>query len=263
MTSAVAFLCKEPHKNLVSFAQRLNNCLEFDIFLIIDSNEKKYSFQGLHCFQISDEDCFPYINASAYKGITSLEKNPNAWDKMFYCFLKNKDYDFVWVFEEDVFIPRGRNIQTLHDLYSQHDLVTPNNFKKTDNIKDWHWSYLLDKYDPPFYYSMVCAFGMSKKMMDALRAFVQKHQTLYYHEVMLNTIAMQNGLSVMDAFELKSVVWQGKWGIDEFLLLPNNVFHPLKNVEIHELYRKQIRLFKGMYSPQNNLPDFLKRKRLI
>ena len=94
-----------------------------------------------------------------------------------------------------------------------------------------------------------------------LSAFVEKNNTLYYHEVMLNTVAMQGDLSVIDAFELKSVVWQGNWGIDEFLLLPNNVFHPMKDLDIHPKLREQIKQYKqSNYKPVNKLPDFLKTK---
>jgi hypothetical protein len=106
---------------------------------------------------------------------------------------------------------------------------------------------------------MVCAFGMSKNMAKEIEQFAFKNLTLYYHEIMLNTIAMQKGLKVIDAFELKSIVWQGKWGIDEFLLLPNNVFHPIKDIDKHPKLREQIIQAKNdIYKPVNNLPDFIK-----
>lgn len=250
MSTAICFLTYKPNNSLINFCNSIN---KYNCTIIVDDNSMSYPY-----FQLDDNKCAPYINSSVYKGITSLQKNPNAWDKMFYYTLKETDYDFVWVFEDDVFIPSVDTIVNLNEKYKDCDLVVPNNFKKTNNIKDWHWSYLLDKYEPPFYHSMVCAFGMSRKMMDCLRAFVDKNKTLYYHEIMLNTIAMQNNLKVIDAFELKSVVWQGKWDIDEFLLLPNNVFHPVKNVESHNDLRLKIVTYKSQnYTPVNRLPEFL------
>ena len=51
----------------------------------------------------------------------------------------------------------------------------------------------------------------------------------------------------------------GKWAADEFLLLPNNVFHPLKNIHEYEGYRKEIQVLKNMnFKPTNNLPNFIK-----
>lgn len=256
MNIAVAFLTYKPHKTTKSMVDLVNIFTNYKSYLIVDDNSISYPH-----FQLDDNKCAPYINSSVYKGITSLQKNPNSWDKMFYLFLKETDYDFVWVFEDDVFIPSVDTIVNLNEKYKDCDLVVPNNFKKTDSIKDWHWSYLLDKYEPPFYHSMVCAFGMSRKMMNCLRDFVNKNNTLYYHEVMLNTIAMQNNLKLVDAFELKSVVWQGHWGIDEFLLLPNNVFHPVKDLDTYDNLRMQIQEAKNSnYVPKNNLPEFLKNK---
>jgi hypothetical protein len=76
---------------------------------------------------------------------------------------------------------------------------------------------------------------------------------------MLNTIAMQSGLKVQDAFELKSVVWNGDWGLDEFVLLPNNVFHPMKNIETHHNFRELIKVTKKTnFKPKNKLPNFIK-----
>jgi hypothetical protein len=64
----------------------------------------------------------------------------------------------------------------------------------------------------------------------------------------------------MDAFELKSIVWMGEWGINEFLLLPNNVFHPRKDIENHYKLRESTKLERFLHvKPKNNLPDFLKK----
>ena len=64
---------------------------------------------------------------------------------------------------------------------------------------------------------------------------------------------------VIDAFEFKSIVWVGEWGLDEFLLLPLNVFHPIKNIDEHQNLRESINDFKGSnYIPTNKLPIFIK-----
>lgn len=259
MKIAVAFLVNEPNESTVDFAQQLALETGYEVYLVIDSNKQEYQYKNIKVCQVPDQECGYYKNSASVKGITSLQKNPNAWDKMFYLFCGKVEYDFVWVFEEDVFIPEINTIVNLHNKYKDFDLVTPNNNKKTDKIKDWHWSYVLDKWKPPFYYSMVCAFGMSKKLMQEINRFVGTNQTLYYHEIMLNTIAMQSGLKVKDAFEFKSVVWMGDWGIDEFLLLPNNVFHPVKNISKHPILRREIKVVKKTnYQPQNKLPNFIK-----
>lgn len=261
MKIAVAFLVIEPNRATIEFAQQIASGTNYDVYLVIDSNKHQHEYENLKIYQVPDECCGYYQNSVSVKGITTLQKNPNAWDKMFhlFCGKEKPEYDFVWVFEEDVFIPEFSTIVNLHNKYKDYDLVTPNNNKKTDKIKDWHWSYVLERFTPPFYYSMVCAFGMSKKMMHEINRFAFRNTTLYYHEIMLNTIAMQSGLKVKDAFELKSIVWMGDWGLDEFMLLPNNVFHPIKKPEIHPNLRRMINVAKGTnYEPKNKLPNFIK-----
>jgi hypothetical protein len=111
---------------------------------------------------------------------------------------------------------------------------------------------------------MVSACGMSQKMFGEVKNFVDEKHTLFHIEAMFNTLAMQNrSLSVSDIFEFKSVVWRGFWGIDEFLLLPNNVFHPVKQLtseDLHEDLRKDIQQAKMQgYVPVNSLPEFINR----
>jgi hypothetical protein len=51
----------------------------------------------------------------------------------------------------------------------------------------------------------------------------------------------------------------GDWGVDEFLLLPNNVFHPRKDIENHYCLRMAINtLSLTNYKPINKLPPFIK-----
>ena len=140
MKTAIVFLTYKPHQNTVLLADTIRIFTDFDCYIIADNNEEKYTNNVL---QLEDDKCAPYINSATYKGITSLQKNPNSWDKMFYFFLKEKDYDFVWVFEDDVFIPSVDTIVNLHSKYKDYDLVVPNNFKKTNNIKDTVNSSLL------------------------------------------------------------------------------------------------------------------------
>jgi hypothetical protein len=169
-------------------------------------------------------------------------------------------FDFVWVFEDDVFIPSVDTLVNIDDKYCNLDLITANNFAKKDLLLDWHWKHVIDKHDSPYFYSMICAMGLSRTMLNTIKRYVGWHNELFYCEVMFNTLAFHNQLKVKDAYEFKSIVWMGKWDIDEFLLLPNNVFHPRKDIDNHENLRKQIEeAKKTCYVPKNTLPDFVKK----
>ena len=261
LRTAVVFLVNEPHNNTLEFAMEVRSQSDFDVFIVIDDTEKYYgkSYKDINMFQISDKACGPYINSAYIENRTMLKKTPTAWDKFLYHFCENVNYDFVWVFEDDVFIPSVETIVGLNDKYFDFDLVTANNFFKNDSAMDWHWPNIFTKIDPPYFYSMVCGMGISAKCLKEVKKYAHIQGSLFFHEAMFNTLAMQAGLRVKAAFELRSIVWQGKWDIDEFLLLPNNVFHPIKDLDKHPILRKQILMTKDSgYTPVDTLPEFLK-----
>lgn len=265
---AVCFLCKDLHKETYSFGTSIAEKLGVPVYFVVDSSEaNNYELKNVDnvfIVRIADAVCvgsgFQNCMITGGKVNTVLQKNPISYDKMLYYFCKIElTIDFLFVFEDDVFIPFDSTVKNLLAKYGDFDLVTPNNIKKEDDVMDWHWNSVVDKVDPPYYYSMVSAFGLSRKMLNVINKQVETKGTLFFTEVMFNTLAMQNGLKVTDAFELKSVVWMGNWGIDEFLLLPDNVFHPKKDLENFQAYRQEILdKRKSKYKPKNNLPPFIK-----
>jgi hypothetical protein len=267
--SAICFLCKDLHKETYSFGTSVAEKLNIPVYFVVDSSKPNdfelKNKENVFIVRIADSVCvgsgFQNCMITGGKVNTVLQKNPISYDKMLYYFCKIElTIDFLFVFEDDVFIPFDSTVNNLLAKYSHFDLVTPNNLKKEDDVMDWHWNSVVDKVDSPYYYSMVSAFGLSRKMLNVINKQVETKGTLFFTEVMFNTLAMQNELKVTDAFELKSVVWMGEWGIDEFLLLPNNVFHPKKDLDNFVNYRAGIIVSREnkKYKPKNNLPPFIK-----
>jgi hypothetical protein len=265
MKKAIVFLANVPNQGTLDFAIEIANTTDFYVFIVIDNNDKYYgkSFQNVNIIQVPDNICLEkgYKNSNISDEATHIKKNPIALDKFLYSFCEaHTMFDFVWVFEDDVFIPSVDTLVNIDDKYCNLDLITANNFAKKDLLLDWHWKHVIDKHDSPYFYSMICAMGLSRTMLNTIKRYVGWHNELFYCEVMFNTLAFHNQLKVKDAYEFKSIVWMGKWDIDEFLLLPNNVFHPRKDIDNHENLRKQIEeAKKTCYVPKNTLPDFVKK----
>lgn len=265
MKKAVVFLTNNPSQGTLDFALELTMTTDFYVFIVIDNNEKYYgkSFKEVNIIQVPDSLCLEkgYKNSNISDNATHIKKNPIALDKFLYSFCEvHTMFDFVWVFEDDVFIPSVDVLVDIDERYCEFDLITPNNFAKKDLLLDWHWRHVIDKHCSPYFYSMICAMGLSRTMLNMIKRYVGWNKELFYCEVMFNTLAFHNQLKVKDAYELKSIVWMGKWDIDEFLLLPHNVFHPRKDIDNHENLRKQIEeAKKAGYTPKNTLPDFVKK----
>jgi hypothetical protein len=266
MKTAVIFLTVKPFNETIAFASLLKSESEFDVFIVADSNDKITNVSSnLSLIQIDDKECASkgYTGTNINSDATHIKKDTIAFDKMLHHFCEvDKSYDFVWIFEDDVFIPNIDVIKNLHNKYSQYDLITSNNTLKDDDLLDWHWRnvYKEAKIGAPYYYSMACGIGMSKQMLESISKYANEHKKLFYVEVMLNTIAMQSDLIVCEPFELKSIVWMGEWNIDEFLLLPENVFHPKKDIAQHPQYRLDIaKAIAKNKKPKNKLPKFIKQ----
>lgn len=268
MKSAVVFLTATPSTETILFAELVGQATDMDAYIVID-NESAYNnslFKKSMLYEtieIRDEICKDsgYIGTNIDGRSTHIRRKVIAWDKMLYNFCNiDTDYDFVWVFEDDVFIPSYMNIVNLHKKYSQFDLVVPAHRQKTDKIPDWHWPHIFKSIAPPHFTSMVCAVGLSRNMLNAVEQYALRNRKLFHVEALFNTLAAHNMLLVCPAKELKSIVWKAEWRLDHFMLLPDNLWHPKKDIENFNYYRNEIRwLTMSGYKPTNTgLPDFLK-----
>lgn len=256
MKAAVVFLTKTPQQHTIDFAKEVSK--EFDTFIVVD--DEAYECNDNMFIQVSDKECElnSYVGCNINEFQTHIPKKVIAWDKFLYTFCEVKtDYDFVWVFEDDVFI---YNVNTLVSLnrYSKHyDLVVPNNNYKNDNVKDWHWNSIFDKISAPYYFSMVCGMGISKTGLSFIKSHKNKQKGLFHIEAMFNTICMQNGLRIKTPLELVTIVWKGEWNIDHFMSLKNNLYHPLK-CNHYELRNQMKECIENKYKPKKNcFPDFV------
>ena len=274
MKTAIVFLCKEINGNTLAFANEIANKNFAHVYIVSDELEKY--FVGLPDmnwitntthpatkFYVRDSACIKdgYVGCNISETATHIKKQVIAYDKFLWIFarLQFGGYDNIWVFEDDCFIPSIDALINLNEKYKKFDLVTANNFLKRDRINDWHWNYIVNRIEAPYYYSMVCAAMFSKRLLAEIKNYVDANCRLFYIEAMFNTIAMQKGLKVTDASELKSIVWMGEWGLDEFVQLPNNIFHPIKDLEKHKEFRKDIQTAKTVgYKPTKELPAFLR-----
>ena len=261
MSVAIAFLCKIPHPDTISFADKVAIETGFRVFVVVDSMVKIEPTRNCSIIQLDDTLTLAsgYKNCEIGTGITSVGKNPTAWDKFCWYFAQlDTAYDNVWVFEDDVYIPSSQTLINLCLKYNKYDLVTANNFQRVNGDMAWYWPHIINKIEGPHYHSMMCGAGMSRAMLEKINERVQQKGELLYLEALFNTIATNSGLKVHNPFELKSIVWWGEWDINALLLFPDNVFHPIKPVERHqELRLLTQRAIDEKVVPVNNLPSFI------
>ena len=228
----ILILCVKPNEALFEFAESINFC---NVKIIVDDNSKNY--KNPHVYQLSGRELEKRGYCNSNKG-SHIKKSVIAWDKALF-YLSTIQFDKCIILEDDVFVP---SISILEKLFTYDaDLVVPRNQFRNTDFKDWHWINIEKAIDRPHYSSMVCGICVSKALINAIDVFVQKNKTLFHIEAMFNTIAMQSNLKVVCPNELKGIYAMGHFDMTDFRLAPNILFHPVKNTQQHERYRKMLK----------------------
>lgn len=209
--------------------------------------------------QIPDELCAShgYINSNTSDQTkTHIQKNPIAWDKVLY-WLSLRSFDKCFILEHDVFVPDKQILQKLLKL--DFDLCARSNNKRIGQHQDWHWSSIDKAIEPPHYYSMVSAVGISERLLNKITNHVQINKTLFHIEALFNTIANQNQLKVITPKVLSPVVAMGSWELPVMKLYPVRLYHPVKEVHLHHYYRIVIHNHSKEYCTQIQIDNVFPR----
>ena len=246
--SAVCYLTRTPDAETIQFAEalardpRISSTVDVCI-MIDDNNAPAPQHTSIKFIQINNNEC---IN-NGYHSSNKLEMNKDciSWDKALFhfCLRKRADYSFVWLIEDDSFIPSVDAFVNLHERYSregQGDLICQKNDENLyGDTSSWKWADVVGKFSPPWYHSMVCAIGCSRRMLDGIAAYAQQRRFLPFIEYMFNTIAMQNRLKVVNPPELNTIIFRENWTFEQISQRPNNWFHPIKSAQIRQENRSR------------------------
>jgi hypothetical protein len=142
-------------------------------------------------------------------------------------------YSKIWFIEEDVFIPTLRTISDIDEKYPSADLLVEEHTHKMDGDTWPHWKHVNDTLDLPLPWvkGMICAVRVSKALMDSIQDYVDKKKRLPFDEVMFNTLAEQNNLTVDTPKELSTIQWRTRWKLED--IKKENLYHPVKEFDTH------------------------------
>ena len=245
--SAICLLCVRPNKIHIDFFNTISN---YKLFILCDDNNYNTNNTNIEFIKIDDNECFN----SGYKNSNCcIKKNPSAWDKVFYYFSKiNKNIDYVWILEDDVFVPNNDAFWNLDNKYGAADLLCRSNINSSQ-INSWQlWQSANDKYDLPWYSSMVCCCRISNKLFAEIGKYVEEKGELFFIETMINTIANHKRLLIKEVEEFENIIAKASFGnryrhfsngkiIWMTKSIPNIkenfLYHPVKNIELQEVSR--------------------------
>jgi hypothetical protein len=248
MKNAIALIVKEPDEIYLDF---LLTIAQYDIYIIVDSDKELTSiteldkYKKLNFIQLSDQHClnhgFQKVN---YIGI---KKKVSGWDKalLFFSVIIPLKYEHVWFIEDDVFFLKEQVLINLDQKYPNQDLIAncdfdKNNVNKNPTNVGWVWPLISIKIDNPWYAGMMCITRMSKYLLQGIRWYALKYNTLFFLEALFPTITSHFRLSYAQPTELETITYRDVFFEDlkdDEKKLETHVFHPMKDLNKHKELR--------------------------
>ncbi len=247
--AAVCFLTVRPVPEMLHFAEELAfDGLKYgiDVFVIVDDNTYKIpssTSSNVQILQIPNEKCVTYgYQQTMY--VTTRRIQIATWDKalLYFCELNTK-YSFVWLIEDDVFIPSVHAFRSIHQLYSRtSDLIVqrviPNWSAK---IEGWpHWSLAIGKLVPPWYRSNAQAMGLSQRLLDTIADNVRWRGINTYHEFLPQTLSINLNMTVVSPIEFDTLKWEVIHTWEDIEANPNNWCHSAKNWTLQKAWHQRL-----------------------
>jgi len=240
--TTVCFIATDKHPYLEEQVKELKLHFKY-VFIMIDKN---YDNLRLPYLQMKDNPDYKKTHG------TFTKSGYGSWAKGldYFSNLKTKN---IWFIEYDVFIPSVDILLRLNK-HKEHFLVR-DHIPYTGKKGEWsHWSSFkkqrIDDFNTNWFHSLTCICRVSKKLLKLIKEFATSHNTLFFHEILLNTIAEHNNLSIKRCEEFKYVVFKGNSKNKSFTTEDiqkfgqQYIYHPIKDLDAQRDIKKSLKMNK-------------------
>jgi len=248
--TTICFVATDKHVYLEEQVKELQVYFK-DVFIMIDKN-----YDDLELPYLQNECNFNYrrIHGSFTK------YGYGSWAKVLDYF-SDLQTDNIWFIEYDVFIPDINILLKLNQ--NKEHLLVKDHIAYTGERGEWsHWRQFkklnINDFDENWFHSMTCICRLSKQMLKLISEFATSHNTLFFHEILFNTLADHHKLSIKCCEEFKYIQYLGnskKISFNSSDVYKNGnqyIYHPVKNLD-------KMRNMK--YQKKNNSSNIFKSKR--
>ena len=235
----ICFLTVKPSEQFYNFVKELPNpeniyiCIDYKKYIIPNYNNE------IKIIKVDSNLC---IENGYYGTVKKYAHTAVSRDKALYYFCKNDiDFDNIWFIEEDVFVPTINTIKNIDKKYPNFDLLSASHHITNRKRNDWQWKFINQqiKLKPPYASSMICAIRCSKKLLECIKNYVERYNSLFMDEALFNTLALQNRLNVNTIPELSTIHYRKKWGYKS--INKTNLYHPIKNTRKQSKIRNKLK----------------------
>jgi hypothetical protein len=242
MKDAIALITTIPNEKLLFFYDKIKY---YDIFVIVDNNDFdlskfKMQFPKINFIQIDNNECIEngFHNSNYYY----MKKNVTGWDKVIYKMCKNRNnYRYVWIIEDDVFIPCEKTLIDIDNKYKNIDLIANTDYTE-GKYYEWVWPQIMHTIplDKPYYCGMMCAIRLSNTFLEKIEEYVKIYKSLFFLEAFFPTLVKHYNLNCLHIDEIKTITYCNEFHDNDFK--SSNLYHPMKNIDRHSKIRELLDL---------------------
>ena len=235
MKYAIVILTINPNIYIFKFLEKLKRP-NYDLYISIDNNNYQLPNYNNNIINIIKYENDKPLKSGYCSTFYNEDNRVISRDKALFYFCEiNKNYDYVWLIEDDVLIPNINTIYNIDVKYTEDDLLSKGNIKASneEDLNSWHWNKIKNDIhlNLPWYSSMICVIRVSKFLLDKISIYAKTNNRLFMDEALFNTIAMHYKLNIINPEELKYITFSDTFDIET--INENNLYHPIKDLSIH------------------------------
>ena len=246
---AICFLSASFSDKLYEFVKELakDTDQEYDFYICIDKGDKS----DIKINHNDENITLLFVNGKRsedhgfHSSVLYFQGRACSRDKALYYFsIEKKDYDNVWMIEDDVFFYNLETIKRLDRRYPSSDLLTKQfdivrNEREKNEMRWDNWHFLTDKIGFPWTKGMICVIRVSSSLLSAIRGYALKNKTLLFDESMFTTLSLHSNLIVETPSEFQEVDYYDH--INWNYLNKTHFLHPVKDPSFHEKLRQRLK----------------------
>lgn len=243
----ICFLTVAPAAEFYAFAAQLQNDT-YSVYVVVDDNKRPLTIEPSdahtlkgNIIQLDERVCAQ----RGFYGSLLYNTKPCARDKALYFLATTPEpFQHAWLIEEDVFVPSTGTLAALDAKYPTGDLLckefhhllhTPRDFQP-----GWHWPWLKAQIHCPLPWAatMICAARLSAALIRVISTYAATHHRLFLDEALFPTLALQAKLDIVCIQELNHLTFNENTTTDVQMIQKTHLYHPVKNMAMHNLYRE-------------------------
>jgi hypothetical protein len=238
MKDAISVITVVPNETLLEFYDKIKY---YDIFVIVDNNDFdltnfKTKFPKINFIQIDNNECIE--NGFQNISYQAMNKNVIGWDKVIYKMCQEKkNYRYVWIFEDDVFIPYEKTLLDIDNKYKNIDLIANTDYTE-GKYYEWLWPQIMHTIplEKPYYCGMMCAIRLTNTFLEKIEEYAKTYNTLFWLEAFFPTLVKHYKLNCLHIDEIKTITYSAEFYDTD--IKSSYLYHPMKNIERHSKIRE-------------------------